>query len=234
MTEMAAQAINDARESALKRNHPEIQVEHILYALTAQKEGIVPQLLFQCAIEPGKLLGLADNLLKRKPSVQGEATLALSRSAQKAVQKAFDLAQEMGDGFVSTEILFLGILETAESDLKEIFLGLGLTSRKIREEIGTLRKGRKVDSPTPENQMKALERFSVDFTELARKRKLDPVIGRDAEIRRGIQVLMRRTKNNPVLIGEPGVGKTAIVEGLAQRMVDEDVPEGLRNKRLVG
>ncbi|MFH0919822.1 MAG: ATP-dependent chaperone ClpB [Fibrobacterota bacterium] len=234
LTEMSSMALNDAKNLAVNRSHPEIGEEHIIYTLVTQKEGIVPELLISLGVEPGKLVPFIDNLLKRKPSLSGDAVApGFSRSTQKALNRAFDEAKKMGDAFVSTEFLFLGVLEEAGGDLKEIMTGLNLKPAAVREQIQKVRNGKTVDTPTPENQMNALKRFTRDFTALARAQKLDPVIGRDNEIRRVIQVLLRRTKNNPVLIGEPGTGKTAIAEGLALRIVSGDVPDGLRNKKLV-
>jgi ATP-dependent Clp protease ATP-binding subunit ClpB len=234
LTEMAAAALNDSKLLAVSRNHQEIEPDHIAYALAVQKDGLVPEILITLNVETGKFVSYVDNLLKRRPTVSGSASQpALSRSAQKNVSSAFEIAEKGKDAFVSTEHLFAALVDGAEGDLKAVLSGLALTKGTILETARKMRGNRPVDSSNPEAQTNTLKKYARDLTEAARNRKLDPVIGRDAEIRRTMQVLLRRTKNNPVLIGEPGTGKTAIVEGLAQRMVSGDVPDGLKNKKLL-
>ncbi len=233
-TEMSGLALNDAKDTAINKNHPEISENHLLFALITQKDGLVPQVLQSNNIDIGKLIQYVQGILDRIPTISGNASSpTLSRVAQKVLNKSEKIASKMGDSYVSTEHIFIAIAEEAQGDLKAIMDGMGLSQKEIKNMILKSRNGKKVDSPTPENQMNALKRFSIDFTNLAKEQKLDPVIGRDSEVRRVVQVLLRRTKNNPVLIGEPGTGKTAIIEGLAQRIVSGDVPEGLKDKKLV-
>ncbi|MBL8029502.1 MAG: AAA family ATPase [Fibrobacteres bacterium] len=234
LTDMATAALNDSKLLAVNRNHQEIEPEHIAYSLAVQKDGLVPEIFATLNIEIGKFVSYVDNLLKRKPIVSGGASQpALNRLSQKIVTSAFEYANNGNDAFVSTEHLLAAIAEGAEGDFKAVITGLALTKKSILETARKLHGNKPVDASNPEAQTNTLKKYAIDLTEAARKRKLDPVIGRDAEIRRTMQVLLRRTKNNPVLIGEPGTGKTAIVEGLAQRMVSGDVPEGLKDKKLL-
>ncbi|HEY3043605.1 MAG TPA: Clp protease N-terminal domain-containing protein, partial [Vicinamibacterales bacterium] len=233
-TEKAREAVAAAVELAEQLNHPQIEPEHLLVALVEQKEGIVPELLRKMSVDPAALSRDARELLKSQPSAYGGSQPGMSPRFKTVTDRAEAEADRLKDEFVSTEHLFLAIAsETGRSPAARLLNERGVTADKITNAMKTVRGSQRVTNENPEGTYQALERYGRDLTELARKGKLDPVIGRDEEIRRVIQVLSRRTKNNPVLIGEPGVGKTAIVEGLAGRIIRGDVPEGLKNKRIV-
>lgn len=229
------EALVSAQETAIKYKHQEIRPIHLLFALIDQTEGLIPALLKKIEIDPHHVQDEVENILKSYPSVDGsgvEQTYA-SRSFSQAIIRAKEIADEMKDEYVSVEHLFLAIIENGDNDCKKIVRRFNLNKNKLLNVLKEIRGSQKITSPEPEGTFQALEKYSRDLTDLAKRDKLDPVIGRDEEIRRAIQILSRRTKNNPVLIGEAGVGKTAIVEGLARRIVSGDVPEGLKNKRIV-
>src|SRR5829696_5634295 len=206
---------------------------HLLMALLTQNDGIAAPLLEAVGVEPATVRTETQQLLDRLPSASGaNSQPQLSRESITAITTAQHLATEMDDEYVSTEHLMVG-LATGDSDVAKLLTGHGASPQALREAFVKVRGSARVTNPDPEGSYQALEKYSTAVTECARERKVDPVIGRDTEIRRVVQVLSRRTKNNPVLIGEPGVGKTAIVEGLAQRMVAGDVPESLKGKRLM-
>src|SRR4051812_16319707 len=231
-TEKAQESIITAQNIASELNHAEVTPEHLLVALVEQTDGIVPSILRKLAIDPAKTAADARGLLKSLPQAYG-ADVRLSPRMNLIVQSAQAEAKRLQDEYVSTEHLFLAIAtETGRSPAAQMLQKQGLTKDALYQALTHVRGNQRVTSQNPESTYEALARYGRDLTELARKGKLDPVIGRDEEVRRVIQVLSRRTKNNPVLIGEPGVGKTAIVEGLARRIVDKDVPEGLRDKTI--
>jgi ATP-dependent Clp protease ATP-binding subunit ClpB len=233
-TEKAREAIATAVELARKDNHPHVEPEHVLLALVEQREGIVPELLRKAALDPVAIAAATRALLRKLPSAYGGAEPTLSPRLRTVTDQAQAEADRLKDEYVSTEHLFIAIAdETGRSPAAQMLRQFGMTRDSILQSLTSVRGSQRVTNENPEGTYQALERYGRDLTELARKGKLDPVIGRDEEIRRVIQVLSRRTKNNPVLIGEPGVGKTAIVEGLAARIVRGDVPEGLKNKRIV-
>jgi ATP-dependent Clp protease ATP-binding subunit ClpB len=233
-TEKAREAVAAAIELARENNNPQVEPEHLLSALIEQREGIVPELLRKMNADPAQLTRPARELLKKIPSAYGGSEPGLSPRLNKVATAAESDADRMKDEYVSTEHLFIAIAdEGGRSAAAQLLKQHGVTRDTILQALTSVRGSQRVTSANPEGTYQALERYGRDLTELARKGKLDPVIGRDEEIRRVIQVLSRRTKNNPVLIGEPGVGKTAIVEGLASRIVRGDVPEGLKNKRIV-
>ena len=233
LTTKSQEALQQAQLLAEKRNHQAIDVEHLLFALLGQKEGVVLSLLQKLGVPAGTLVDRLQKALDRLPQVTGAAGQTfITPRLKKIIEGAETEAEALKDEYVSTEHLLLSIVqESGESG--KVLRELGASRDKILNALVTIRGAQRITDPNPEEKYQALEKYSRDLTDLARKGKLDPVIGRDDEIRRVIQVLSRRTKNNPVLIGEPGVGKTAIVEGLALRIVNGDVPEGLKEKRLV-
>ncbi len=234
LTTRSQEAIAAAQRLAVDRGHATLEPLHLLLALLDQADGITGPLLQATGAIPGEVRVKADAALRRLPSVSGSTVAAPSPSRDflRVVNAAGEQATALGDEFVSTEHLLVG-LATVGGEAGSVLTGAGATDDALLAAFRTVRGTRKVTSADPEATYQALEKYAVDLTERARDGKMDPVIGRDAEIRRVVQVLSRRTKNNPVLIGEPGVGKTAIVEGLAQRMVAGDVPESLKGKRLM-
>ncbi|HSG08607.1 MAG TPA: ATP-dependent chaperone ClpB [Longimicrobiales bacterium] len=232
LTVKASEALQSAAADARRRGNPEIHGAHLLAALLAQEEGIVVPVLQKLEVNVGLVQSRAQEALDAMARVDGGSEPNLSRDLRKALDGAEELSREFGDEFVSTEHLLLG-LSSEKNDAGRILRDAGANLSELRAAMEQVRGAHRVTDDTPEDSYRALARYSKDLTDLARRGKLDPVIGRDEEIRRVIKVLARRTKNNPVLIGEPGVGKTAIVEGLAQRMVAGDVPSTLNNKKLL-
>ena len=229
----AQEALAEAQELAASRGHQQIEPLHLLAALVGQKEGVVPPVLGKLGVRLDSLQGEVELELARLPQISGAGQQYLSPAVNEALKRAFDEAAQFKDEYVSTEHLLLALAGGGKDPAARLLEKHGATRDALLQALVAVRGSHRVTSPAPESTYQALAQYARDLTELARQSKLDPVIGRDEEIRRVMQILARRTKNNPVLIGEPGVGKTAIVEGLAQRIVAGDVPEVLKPKRIV-
>ncbi len=232
-TTRSQQAVQQAHASALERGHPRLDVEHLLSALLEDEEGIATRILQHMEVAPSSVRQAVASALARMPQVSGQQEIGLSPDLAKVFRAAEKQAKKLGDQYVSVEHLLLGILDAApSSDAAKALSDQGVNVTRVNETLKHIRGHQRVTSQDPESTYEALKRYGRDLVELARQGKIDPVIGRDDEIRRVVRILSRRTKNNPVLIGEPGVGKTAAVEGLAQRIVRGDIPEGLKDKTI--
>ncbi len=227
-TRKSQEAIGAAQAQARDRHHSQVGSDHLLSALIDQPEGVVVGVLERVGVSPKNIRDRVDAALSALPQVYGETAQPpqISPDAYKVLEAADEERRDLGDDYLSTEHLLLAMTKVV-GGVGDLLRGLGVTTESVLDALKAVRGSHRVTSENPEEQYQALERFGRDLTEDARRGKLDPVIGRDEEIRRVIQVLSRRTKNNPVLIGEPGVGKTAIAEGLARRIVEGDVPDGL-------
>ncbi len=232
-TQKSREALATAQQLAAQRHHQEVSGKHLLKALLEQERGLVPRLLDHAGADPRNLSGRVEKLLKKIPSVTGyEGSLHLGAGLARVLGRAEKEARGMKDEYISVEHLLMSLLEEGEPETREALRQSGLTRDSLLSSLRSVRGNQRVTGENPEETYEALDRYGRDLTKLALEGVLDPVIGRDNEIRRVMEILSRRTKNNPVLIGEPGVGKTAIVEGLARRIVARDIPEGLKDKRI--
>ncbi len=235
-TQKSMEAIQAAQRTAMEWGHQQLEQAHLLHALLSQRDGLIPQLMNKCGMGSERMLSATETLLQKLPRVQlsgrEEGKVYVSAALDKALHAALTRAEQMKDEYISVEHLFLGLMDAADREMKTVFAGMQLSESDVLSALSSIRGSARVTGENPEETYDALAKYGTDLVELARKGKLDPVIGRDSEIRDVIRILSRKTKNNPVLIGEPGVGKTAIAEGLALRIVRKDVPDSLKDRSV--
>ena len=220
LTQKSIEAVQTAQQTAAEHHNAQVQQIHLLDALLSQNDGLIPSMLNGMGADTKQMAKETESLIRNLPSVQGDRVdVYLSRDLDNAFNEADKTAQSMGDAYISVEHLFIGLIKKADRDVKSLLGKYSVTLESFMDKLKNVRGNRKVDSDSPESTYDVLKKYGQDLVELARNQKLDPVIGRDDEIRNVIMILSRKTKNNPCLIGEPGVGKTAIAEGLAQRIV---------------